>query len=212
MSYTLEIIFAILITYLFINHKKPKFKFLLYGYLAFFMAILLQLPFKYIQIIFATYINNNYIPIIILTLGTIIISEITKYITLKKILKTRVFKNGILFGIGWSTIESINIFTITLFSAIFSFIGINFNYTFSLTQNIPFINFTFFFITNIAITSMIIFSVIKKRKIFLIFAILYSTCISIGLQYLTETNKAIFSFIILSHSIYIIFNYNKLMK
>ena len=210
MSYTLEILFAILITYLFINHKKPKLRYLLYGYLGISISILLQLPFKYTQSIISEQINNALIPVTILTIVTITISEITKYIFLKKVLKTKIFKNGILFGIGWSTIESINIFTITLFSIIFSILGNSFNYSFLLTQNVPFINFIFFFITNIAITSIVIFSVIKKKKIHLFFAILLSITISIGLQHLQGVNKALFSIIILSYCIYLIFNYNKI--
>ncbi len=210
MSYLLEICFAALITYLFYDKEKPKVKFLLYGYVAFFVVMILQIPFKFLQSYFFDYFDSNFMPATLVLLGTVIVSEVGKYFSLKKFLNTKSFKNGIFFGIGWSTIESINYFTITFFTYVLGIFGLSFSYDFFLHEYLPTLNFAFFFIFNIAITVLVILSVIKKNYFYLIYSILLSMFVYLGLELLSGVLLGLFILGVFVGSIFIIFRYRKL--
>ncbi len=211
MNYIFEIIIALIITILFIKIKKPKMKFLFLGYFFLLVSLLLQIPFKYLKIIvMENFTTTSAIPIFILTIITIIISEFTKYFSLKKFLKTKNYKNAILFGIGWVSLESINFFSILVYNFVFSYFSINFNYIPFLNNNFGILNFLFFFIINLSITVLVIISIIKKNPYYLIFGILYSILIVIILKNVISYEKYISMIGIFIYSLYIIFKYNKL--
>jgi len=211
MYYIFEIIIAIIVTLLFIKFEKPKIKFLFLGYLFLIISLILQIPFKYLKLKIVDFFPTMYeIPLILLSIGIITISEFTKYFSLKKFLKTRSYKNAILFGIGWVSLESINYFTIIIYNFIFSLFSINFSYTPFLSENYSILNFIFFFIINLSITVLVIIAIIKKNFYYLIFAILYASISLILLENVILYERYIFMWGLFLYSIYIIFKYNKL--
>ena len=211
MYYFVEIIIALIITLLFIKFKKPKLTFLFLGYFFVLVTIVLQIPFKYLKIkILEIFPINFEIPILIITILTIIITELVKYFSLKKFLKTRSFKNAILFGIGWVSLQSINLFYIIIYGVIFSFIPINFNFTPLLNENLALLSFIFFFIINLSITVLVILSIIKKNWHYLFFAIIYHTLVIILIEHISSYERYVFMILMFIYSLYIIFKYNKL--
>lgn len=210
MNYILEIFLAIIITYIFIKKENPKLKFLFYGYIFFIVTLFIQIPFRFLEYFFKSYFNNGIlIPFILITILTILISEISKYISLGRFLKTKSYKNGILFGIGWTTLESLNFISSYFFKIVFSFFGIEYNIS-NILQINSFLSFTFFFILNIAITVLIIIAIIKRKKMYILYAILFSIISYLGLLVFSSISKLIFIGFLLIYCFYIIFHYRKL--
>lgn len=166
MFYLIEILIAAIITYFFIKKEKPKLKFLFLGYAFFFISLLLQLPFRYLETIFSTMLETVLFSTLTIIIITTIVSELTKYFSLKRFLTTKKYKNAILFGIGWSSLESINFFTSSFYRLIFSYVPIEFDYSSIISADLSFFNFIFLFVVNLAITIFVIFSIIKKKKKF----------------------------------------------
>lgn len=180
MLYLIEIGIALLITFYFIKKENPKIKFLYLGYAFFILAMILQLPFRYLELELSSLIKENLGPTIILSILTIVVSELTKYFSLKKFLKTKSYKNGILFGIGWSSIESINFITANFYYYIFTMLNLELNISPFLGENLPIISFIFLFVFNLSLTVLIIISIIKKRFIY----VMYSIWLSLIMIYL----------------------------
>jgi len=211
MYYLIELIVALGITVYFIQKEKPNLRYLFYGYFFFLITLLMQIPFKITEIFLKEHMKQeSNLPFIIISVGIIIMTEISKYFSLKSFVNTKSIKNGILFGIGWATIESIQYFSIIIFSFIFSYFSINFNYNLLLSNQNDLINFFYFFIFNLSITVLVIFSVIKKKLIYLIQAILYSILVLFALRYTTQILNFIFQILFLLYSTFIIFKYKKL--
>jgi len=205
-----ELCVIFVITYFFIKYKKPKIKFLFYGYIFFIITLFIQIPFKFLEYIYRSYFNKGIlIPFILINILIIIISEITKYFSLKRFLKTKSYKNGILFGIGWTSIESLNIFSFYFFNYFFKLFKINYSTSYNLINN-SILNFGFLLIINLAITVFIVIAIIKKNKFYLIYAIFYSFLIYFGLFLFSNNLKIIFIILILIYSFYILFYYKKL--
>ena len=111
------------------------------------------------------------------------------------------------FGMGWISIESINFFSATFFSLIFSFIGIQFDYSLLLNPNYSYFNFLFFFIINLAITIFVIKSIISKKIYYLFYAIAFSIIVYYGLLLMEGFDKYMFSLASLLFSTIVIFYY-----
>lgn len=210
MTYILEVFLAIIITYIFIKKESPKLKFLFYGYFFFIINLFIQIPFRFLDYFLNIYFNNEIlIPFILITILTIIVSQISKYISLGRFLKTRSYKNGILFGIGWTTLESLNFISSYFFKIVFSFFGIEYNIS-NILQINSFLNFTFFFILNIAITVLIIIAIIKRKKMYILYAILFIIISYFGLLVFSSLYKLIFIGFLLIYCFFIIFHYRRL--
>lgn len=210
MFWVFELLIALLITYFFIKRERPKVKFLTYGYLFFLVSLILQIPFKFLQLRFADFFSSSFLPVILINIAVIIISELTKYFSLKRFLKTKSYKNGILFGIGWATIESINYFTIVFYSYFLSFLSLNFDYSTLVTTSLPLVSFILFFVLNLAITVFVIFSIIKKNYLYLIYAMIFSIVIFFAMIYLSGLGLYIFEGFLFLYSLYIIYHYRKI--
>lgn len=209
MYYILEFIFTLIITYFFIKSEKPKLKFLFYGYIFFIFTLFLRIPFKFLEILLLNYYNSNYLPLFIVISSSIIITEIAKYLSLKKFLKTKSFKNGILFGIGWTTLESISIVSLNFFNFIFNFFNINYTIS-TFFGNLNFLEFGFIFIFNLAVTVLIVISIIKKNTIYLFYSILISLIVYFTIRNLNGINFWIFVSFTSIYSLYILFKYKHL--
>ncbi len=213
LSYLFEFIIALLITFIFYKNEKPKLKFLVLGCLFFFVSLFLQIPVKFAQYYLNTVIDNvSIIPQILLLLIGIIVAEITKYISLKKFMKTSSFKNGIFFGIGWTTLESISIFSLWFYTSLFSILSIDFRPEYFITPDIPFLSFIFFFGVNLGLTVLIILSIIRKKPLFVIYAILLELVLLIGLITTTGVTKIILSTFFYALFLCFIFYYRLLNK
>lgn len=211
MFYLIEIFIAAIITVFFILKEKPKLRFLFLGYIFFFVSLILQIPFRYFELKFTYFFESVFFSSFTIAIITIIISEFTKYFSLKKFLKTRSYKNAILFAIGWSTIESINFLTSNFYQIIFSLVPINFNYANFMPAELSFFNFVFFFILNLAITVFVIFSLIKNNKLYVFFAILFSIIVYLGFVIFSDfISKIVFTALVFAYSLFVIFHYRKL--
>ncbi|MCA9496238.1 MAG: YhfC family intramembrane metalloprotease [Nanoarchaeota archaeon] len=210
MLYLIEIGIALIITFYFIKRENPKIKFLYLGYIFFILAMILQLPFRYLELELSQTIAENLGPTIILSVLTIIVSELTKYFSLKKFLKTKSYKNGILFGIGWSSIESINFFTANFYYYIFTILNFELHISPFLGENLSIISFIFLFVFNLSLTVLIIIAIIKKKIIYVV----YSIWLSLIMIYLpiffngyVKTGIYITLFL---YAIYLIFKYRNI--
>lgn len=209
----LELTISLTITYFFIKKEKPKIKFLFYGYFFLLISLILQIPLKLIIINFQDYFQNNLIPLTIINLIITLISPITKYLSIKKFIKTKSYKNGILFGIGWATFESINLFKEVFLPLFLNLFSLEININLFLNTQLTTLHFLFFFITNLAITILIIISIIKKKKNYLIAAIISNISIFFGTIILINTTyKIIFYTTFTLGALTIIFHYRKIKQ
>jgi len=206
----IEIFIAILIIGLFVNKKKPQLKYLFYGFLFFFFMLIIQIPIKFLGYYTRGYLKSNIlIPIVLLIILSSIISEVGKYLSLKKFLKTKKINNAILFVIGWVSFESINLFSIYFFKLIFGLFNIDLNYSIFL-NHYDLLNFIFFYIFNLALSVLVIISVIKRKTIYLFYAISLSVLIGISMVSFVNLNKILIMSFMFLYSIFIIFKYNQL--
>ncbi|MFW5705242.1 MAG: hypothetical protein ACOCXG_05365 [Nanoarchaeota archaeon] len=207
--YILEIAFALVFTYFFIKKTRPRITFLFLGYLFFLINVIIQFPFRYLQKLIMPYFSaESLIPMIIITLAIIVISQFTKYFSLKRFLRTRSYKNGILFGIGWSTVESISLFTITFFSYLFTILPFSFDYSYAIAKQMPFLSFIYFFVVNIATTVFVVISIIKDKGFYLVLAILFQAFVLIGINLITSFSQDLMLIITFVISLGIIFRFN----
>jgi len=209
MGFFLEIVFVLMITYLYYEYIKPKVKYLFYGYFFFFIGLILQLPFRYVEILLEGVFEVVLISQYFIVPFSIVLSEVVKYFSLKKFIKTRSFKNGFFFGIGWASIESINFFTISFFSIIFSWLSLSFNYTYLLNPNYGLLNFVFLFILNLAINVYVILAITKRNIRYLIAGILFSLVSYFGLLILSGFEEVGFYVFLFSVSLFIIFHHRR---
>lgn len=209
MDFIYEIIIALFITTYFIKKENPKVHFLFLGYFFFTLSLILQIPFKILELKLGDYLGGSLIPSIIMAPLLISIAEITKYFSMKRYLKTKSKKNGILFGIGWTTLESINYYTIAFFTFVLGALSFQFDYSFFLSPDYSLLNFIFFFIVNVAVTVLVIMSVIRKKKFYLIYSIILSLVVFYGIFFLSGDEKNIFSLAAVLFSLYLIFRYRK---
>ena len=201
----LEIILVIFFAYYFYTKEKPKIKFFILGIVFSLLSLLLQLPLRMAEVELSEFLISDTLPFLLIAIGAPIISELTKYFSLKKYLKTRSQKNGIFFGIGWVGIESISFFSLWIYSKVFSFFNLMYQPSALVSSTLPLWSFTFIFIINLAITVLVVFSITKKKWQYLLYAILYSSIIYIVLH--ETTNKIFFQTIFFLYSLFIIFRY-----
>ncbi len=206
MYHLAEIFFLLLITYLFVHYRKPKIKFLFYGYFFFTIVLLIQIPIKIAESFILQFINISILPIIILNLLSITIFELTKYFSMKKFVRSQSFRNEILFGIGWVSLESLNIFTTMFYSIAFSILGVQLKYA-NLVSGYEMINFLFFLLFNLAVTVLIISSIIKKKIRYLIISLSLSYLTFFSMLYLEDLTKTIFMSITIIYSLILVFGY-----
>jgi len=209
MTFILELVIALIITIIFIQREKPKLKFLFYGYAFFLLSMLLQVPVQ----LFQGYLYETKwitIPSLVFTFVLIVIGEFTKYFSLKRFLHTKSYKNAILFGIGWVSLESINQLTLTIFSYIFSLFSIPFQEAYFLGEQYSFLTFPFFFMINLAITVFVIIAVLKKKISYVFSAILFAIVVSYGLYFAEGVELLLIATMLFLYSIYVIFRYRNL--
>lgn len=206
----LEIAIVIFITVLFIKFKNPKIRYLFFGYIGFMVALVLQFPFRYLEILLKENFGYLFIPALTMPFLAIIISELTKYFSLKTFMKTKSYKNGILFGIGWVSLESITNFSIIIYSYLFTLLSLNIEPMIFAGNSLNFINFVFFFVFNLSVSVLIIISIIKRNYFFLIYGIGYSLLVYLGLSTLSGIESLSFSVAVFAYSLYLIFKYNKI--
>lgn len=209
MFYLVEIVIAFVITYAFIKREKPKLKFLFYGYIFFLLALILQIPFKFLQAYFEQYLTTTITKTVLLSVISIIVTEFVRYFSLKRYLKTKSYKNGILFGIGWATFDAINYIKIIFFTSLFSLLPIYLDYSTFLSSNLPFITFSYSFVLNVALTTLCIIAIIKKRIFYVIYAILINI-ISFSLIYFDSLTRLIIEGTIFAYCLFVIFHYRKI--
>jgi hypothetical protein len=206
-----EIAIALLFIFFFITSTKPKVFYLFLGFFFFLVNVVIQMPFKYVYAAIEPYFAEaSTIPLLIIAAVTIIISILTKYFSLKRFLKTKSYRNGILFGMGWATFESISLFTIIFFEWIFSVTQISFDYSYALAQNMPILSFIFMFITGIATTVFIVIGIIREKGIYLVMAMLFQAFIVIGINYLTIFTTEFLMIVTFIVSLFVIFSFKKL--
>lgn len=212
LNYSFQILFVLIMTYLYYKYLKPKFRYLLYGYFFFFVGVVLQFSFRSVEVMIERLFEVVIISYYFIAPLSIIFSEILKYFSLKKFIKTKVFKNGFFFGIGWASLESINYFTIIFFSSISTWLGLSFDYGFLLNPHYNFFNFIFFFILNLAINVYIILAITKRDIWYLFYGILYSLFSYFGLLLLHGTSKIGFYVLLFSISLFVIFYHRRKHK
>ena len=211
MYYLIEIFVALLITIYFIQKESPKIRYLFYGYFFFLITLTMQIPFRITELFLKEHMpQESKLPFILMSLGIIIMTEISKYYSLKSFVNTKSMKNGVLFGIGWATIESIQYFSIIFFSFLFSFFSINFNYALLLKEQNQLVNFFFFFVFNLSITVLVIFSVIRNKIVYLIHAIIYSCLVLFLIAYTEGSTKILSEILMFGYSLFMVFKYKKL--
>lgn len=204
MSALLEFGIALIITMIFIRIKKPKLKFLFFGYLFFLVSLVFQLPFRILEVL----INNGFFGLLNLALIpilSILVSELTKYFSLKNFLNTKNYRNGMLFVIGWVTFESITAVSIFFYSALFYTLNMSFDANFFASQELFLLSFLFFFIVNLAASSFIVKSIIEKNYFYLILGIFFSICIYLGLIGFSGIERLFFMIVSFILSILIVF-------
>jgi hypothetical protein len=211
-DFYLKTIIVLLIVYYFYKKHKPKVKFLFLGIFFFGIAFLISFPFK---VLFQKIIENFsgfgfYLSNLVVLIFFTIFFESSKYFALKKYLKTRSFKNGVFFVIGWSGVETLGIFNYYLIN----FLKENFN-VFVNTSNFAFnlnvLDFLFYLLLNLAISVLVVISIIKKKKIYFFYGLIFSILTIIFLNMLNSIILEFFLKIIISiYSLYIIFKFNKI--
>jgi hypothetical protein len=213
MFYFLEIIFILFVILFFIYREKPKIRFLFYGSLFFLISLLIQIPFKLFELRLIENLGFFSFSVYLVISISVIISELIKYFSLNKYLsKTRSLKNGILFILVWISLESLTFFTVTFYTFLFSLISIDFNYAFLLSEEISFFNFIYFFFINVAVSILVLHSVIKKNILYLFSAIFFSLIIYINLHILSGLEEYLFIFFSLFFSMILLFYYKKIIK
>jgi len=210
MLYAIEALIATLVISYFIKREHPKMLFLLWGFLFFFLSLLLQLPFRIAEFYVTDLLPSSLIPALVSGILTVIISETTKFFSLKRFMKTKSYKNGILFGLGWISLESITAVSALFYSSIFTWLGISFNPYHLLPGSYGLFTFVYLFLINAAVTVYVIIGVIKKRYAYLGVAILYAATVYLGLQFLNGFEEAAFVVLSLLYALYVIFKYRTL--
>ena len=211
----IEVIFKFLIVFaiafFFYQAKKPKVSYFFYGILFFCIALLLQLPFKLLEYHF------NQLPYLFFQVSSVVIallaiclSELTKYFSLKKYLKTKSLKNGIFFGLGWIGFESISFLSITLYSILFSIFSISFNPNYLVSPTLYLWDFVYFFVVNATITMFVISSVIRKKKIYFFYGLFLSSLIYVVLYFIKENVYVEMLFLI--YCLITLFTFNKFIR
>ncbi len=201
----LEAILVVFFAYYFYTKEKPKIKFILLGALFSLLSILLQLPLRIAEIEIEQYFLSDTLPLLLIAFGVPIITELTKYFSLKRYLKTRSQKNGIFFGIGWVGIESISYISLVLYTTVFSYLSLTYQPQNLVESTLPLWSFIFLFIINLSITVLVVFSVTKKKFYYVIYAILYSAIVYLVL--LEVQQKFLFQCAFIIYSLFIIFRY-----
>ena len=162
----------------FVRRERPNVLFFFLGFLFSVIAFVLKMPITLIMNSIS--LENTFSSIIlsgtIIAIAIAVINEITRYLSLKRFLSTRSYKNGILFGFGWATF-SVLIFFQNIVIAYFLSILPYFE-TFEIPQlTLGFLEFTLLLTTILAQTIFIVFAVLKNKKRYVIYSILYSILI-----------------------------------
>lgn len=171
MEFYIEVFIISLITLIFIIKKKPNPSYLFLGYFFFFVTLILSLPFKILEIYITkllpvTINSSNFIFSLIFSIFFLF----TNYYVIKKFIKTRTLKNAILFAIAWASLYSISFFSFYFYKIIFKLFDISYNPNIFIVKNIFDFSFFLAFPITLAIFILIIKAILKKSKIYLLFA------------------------------------------
>lgn len=201
----LEVFLVIFFAYYFYTKEKPKLRFLFLGIIFSIVSLFLQLPLRIFEVELKSLMSSTTLPLLLIAFGVPIISELTKYFSLKRYLKTKSQKNGIFFGIGWVGVESISYISLILYSTVFSYISLTYQPQNLVESTLPLWSFLFFLIINISVTVLVVLAVIKRKKYFLFYAIIYSALIYLTL--IKAPQPLLFQIIFVVYSFFIIFKY-----
>jgi hypothetical protein len=211
----IEIILILIFVYYFIKKEKPKKRFFIYGFLISIIVFIFKLPINFLIYYIQNQIEiqNTSIPILLIMIFSIIITEIARYLSLKRYFKSKSYKNGILFGIGWATFSSLlflHSVVIDFLKSINLFQNNNLGSMFVIIEPISMsiIPFIFLFLLNIAQSTLIIISIIKKNIFYIIYSILLG--IFCNLIFLNNNNNLIVELIIILIIFFIVFHYRKI--
>lgn len=178
MLWVVEVLIVSIFTFNFIKRERPNVVFFFLGFLFAIVAFVLKLPLLYLLglIDFENTFSSIILSGVIIAIVTALINEVTRYLSLKRFLRTRSYKNGILFGIGWAA------FTIIIFfqEMILTYFGTQFSFLQGIVlENVSynFLEFTLVLTTTLAQSVFIVFAVLKKQKRYLVYSILYSILI-----------------------------------
>lgn len=211
----IELILILIFIYYFIKKEKPKKRFFLYGFLIAIIVFLFKLPinflFNHLQNIIT--INNTTIPLLLILVFSIVITEIARYFSLKRYFISKSYKNGILFGIGWATFSSLlflHSIIVDLLKSINVFQYNELSKILMITEpiNASIMPFIFLFFLNIAQSTLIIISIIKNNIFYIIYAILLGICCNI--IFLTNNDNILIEIFIILILFFIIFHYRKI--
>jgi hypothetical protein len=213
--YIIELIIVFIFVYYFIKKEKPKLRFLFWGFLFSIIAFFVRLPLK----LFVKWVSDNFVfegvfvPLFLIIFLGIFLSEVTRYFSLKRYLKTKSYKNGILFGIGWAVFSSLiflqSFVLLTLKDN--GVLGSGFiNYFFPVLDNSSFslFSFIFLFVLNIAQSTLCVIAIIKKSIFYVFYAILLGIVVEFGFFY--GFAGTIFNLGILLLMFFFIFHYRKI--
>lgn len=205
----LQVSIVSVIIFFFLKHYNKTHKYLLLGIGFFFLSLLLQLPFHYLQVLILNFLSSpNLIPSIILSSLAIIVGEFTKYFSLKKFLPTKSNNRGKAFVVGWVSFESLNFLTLWFYTSIFTLFQTSFSFKpYILEQQLPLLNFTFFLLINLAISMIVLKAVLKKKIGYLLIAILLATIIPILLTLSSGVSFYILVGVILLYSLSLIYRF-----
>ena len=159
----------------FIRREKPNITFLCLGFLfsivAFVFKIPLLLALNYLSL--DPSLTSMIISAGLFAIISAVISEITRYLSLKRFLTTRSYKNGVLFGIGWATFDVVVFFQ----NMVLNFFILQFSFLSEMTlETLSFslLDFSLLFTTTLVQSVFIIFAIINKKKRFIIYSIVYA--------------------------------------
>lgn len=211
-EYIYQILSILLITYLYIHFKKPKIRYLFFGYLTYIFVLIITFPLKYFEYILFQDLSISLLTPLLVGAITIIIIEISKYFTLKRFLYIKNIESAILFSIGWVSIDSLVFLHKYIYNKIIQFLPLELTLDFinkSQFYNLPFF---YIFLINLSLTILIVISVIKKKKFFLFLAIFLSLLIYFYLNYFLQEQNLYFNLFLFLISGFILFKSHKYIK
>ena len=91
----MQIFITLLFVKIFYDAEHPKIRYLFYGYLFFFIALTIQLPFRYLELTLKEMFEFTLMSQVVIAPFLLIATEVTKYFSMKKFIRTRNFKNAI---------------------------------------------------------------------------------------------------------------------
>jgi hypothetical protein len=173
-----------------------------FAFFFFFISLLVQFPFVLLHQYLKDFLSTGFFSVAFLIITQNILSESIKYYSLKRKLKTRSIKNALLFGLTWVCLESLSFISLYVFSFFAQFFSLSLSLPFSTI--IPFWSFIVLFAANSVITTYIIVAIVKRKKQYFYFGLLYTLLFSFIFLFslrpwFIDFGIIVFSFLIIYH-------------